>query len=369
MRTGALTVWICLDKEKPAARHEYDAKKKDLYFRVGKFDNELSELNSWNSELTALDNNLDKDVGGKYQTGTWGTASTITIRGYWGETGSGVKTIYYKIFNSTATTEADLKQEIAEKAEDFAKNYASDNNGNFAPLKENITKRVAYSKAIDENGNTSAQAFKEIESSYIAEIPGFDSERNYLLLVAVDNVGNAAIDSLGAAKVSDVTNDVAVSEWNNGLMAFSLNVDTVAPSLSSTTTGSVYTNGIASVKVCFDENGTAPTGEVSDSSSGIKSVVLTIEDVKDENNNPVEVSVPANLENVAGNPAKKKWSATIQKDILSKLAGNNNYNVSATAKDVAGNKSSSQIFTLMVDKAAPVVTMVSRIRSCPTKQT
>ena len=357
--TATEEIYIQVDKEKPAARHEYDAKKKDLYFRVGKFDNELSELNSWNSELTALDNDLDKDVGGKYQTGTWGTASTITIRGYWGETGSGVKTIYYKIFNSTATTEDDLKQEIAEKAEDFAKNYASDNNGNFAPLKENITKRVAYSKAIDENGNTSAQAFKEIESSYIAEIPGFDSERNYLLLVAVDNVGNAAIDSLGAAKVSDVTTDVAASEWNSGLMAFSLNVDTVAPSLSSTTTGSVYTNGIASVKVCFDENGTAPTGEVSDSSSGIKSVVLTIEDVKDENNNPVEVSVPANLENVAGNPAKKKWSATIQKDILSKLAGNNNYNVSATAKDVAGNKSSSQIFTLMVDKAAPVVTMVS----------
>ena len=357
--TATEEIYIQIDKEKPAARHEYDAKKKDLYFRVGKFDNELSELNSWDSELTALDNNLDKDVGGKYQTGTWSTASTITIRGYWGETGSGVKTIYYKIFNSTATTEDDLKQEIAEKAEDFAKNYASDNNGNFAPLKENITKRVAYSKAIDENGNTSAQAFKEIESSYIAEIPGFDSERNYLLLVAVDNVGNAAIDSLGAAKVSDVTTDVAASEWNNRLMAFSLNVDTVAPGLSSTTTGSVYTNGIASVKVCFDENGTAPTGEVSDSSSGIKSVVLTIEDVKDENNNPVEVSVPANLENVAGNPAKKKWSATIQKDILSKLAGNNNYNVSATAKDVAGNKSSSQIFTLMVDKAAPVVTMVS----------
>lgn len=357
--TATEEIYIQIDKEKPAARHEYDAKKKDLYFRVGKFDNELSELNSWNSELTALDNNLDKDVGGKYQTGTWGTASTITIRGYWGETGSGVKTIYYKIFNSTATTEDVLKQEIAEKAEDFAKNYATDNNGNFAPLKENITKRVAYSKAIDENGETSEQAFKEIESSYMAEIPGFDSERNYLLLVAVDNVGNAAIDSLGAAKVSDVTTDVAASEWNSGLMAFSLNVDTVAPSLSSTTTGSVYTNGIASVKVCFDENGTAPTGEVSDSSSGIKSVVLTIEDVKDENNNPVEVSVSANLENVAGNPAKKKWSATIQKDILSKLAGNNNYNVSATAKDVAGNKSSSQIFTLMVDKAAPVVTMVS----------
>ncbi|MDY6398158.1 MAG: hypothetical protein SPL22_10560 [Treponema sp.] len=357
--TATEEIYIQVDKEKPAARHEYDAKKKDLYFRVGKFDNELSELNSWNSELTALDNNLDKDVGGKYQTGTWGTASTITIRGYWGETGSGVKTIYYKIFNSTATTEDGLKQEIAEKAEDFAKNYATDNNGNFAPLKENITKRVAYSKAIDENGNTSAQAFKEIESSYIAEIPGFDSERNYLLLVAVDNVGNAAIDSLGAAKIFDVKTDVADSEWNSGLAAFSLNVDTVAPGLSSTTTGSVYTNGIASVKVCFDENGTAPTGEVSDSSSGIKSVVLTIEDVKDENNNPVEVSVPANLENVAGNPAKKKWSATIQKDILSKLAGNNNYNVSATAKDVAGNKSSSQIFTLMVDKAAPVVTMVS----------
>ena len=357
--TATEEINIQIDKEKPAARHEYDAKKKDLYFRVGKFDNELSELHSWNAELTALDNNLDKDVGGKYQTGTWGTASTITIRGYWGETGSGVKTIYYKIFNSTATTEDDLKQEIAEKAEDFAKNYATDNSGNFAPLKENLTKRVAYSKAIDENGKTTEQAFKEIESSYIAEIPGFDSEKNYLLLVAVDNVGNAAIDSLGAAKVSDVTTDVAASDWNSGLAAFSLNVDTVAPSLSSTTTGSVYTNGIAAVKVCFDENGTTPTGEVSDSSSGIKSVVLTIEDVKDENNNPVEVSVPANLENVAGNAAKKKWSATIQKDVLSKLKSNSNYNVSATVKDVAGNKSSSQIFTLMVDKEAPVVSMVS----------
>ena len=352
-------IYIQIDKEKPAARHEYDAKKKDLYFRVGKFDNELSELHSWKAEITSLDANLDRDVGGKYQTGTWGTASTITIRGYWEEAGSGVKTIYYKIFTSTASNAEDLKNEIAEKAGEFAKNYLTDNNGNFAPLKENVTKRVAYSKALDENGETSEQAFKEIESSYMAEIPGFDSEKNYLLLLAIDNVGNAAIDSLGAAKVSDVAGELDSSDWNSGLAAFSLNVDTVAPSLISTTSGSVYTNGLAPVKVCFDESGNLATGEASDSSSGVKSVVLTIEDVKDENNNPLEVTVAANLEKVAGNASKKKWSATILKDSLSKLKGNSNYNVSATVRDLAGNKSSSQIFTLMVDKDAPVVSMVS----------
>ena len=354
-------IYISVDNVAPVAKHEYDAKKKDLYFRIGEFNNVSSELSAWNNSITDLDANLDKDVGGKYSAGTWGTASTITIRGYWGETGSGVKTIYYKIFNSTATTEDDLKQEIAEKAEDFAKNYATDNNGNFAPLKENITKRVAYNVSVDENGNTTKQEFKEVESTFKATIPGFNAEQNYLLLVAVDNVGNAAIDTLGASLTEGATGDSSAdaTAWNKGLSSFSLNVDTVAPTITSTTSGSQYTNGIAAVNVCLDSKGNA-TGTVSDSSSGVKSLVLTVEGIED--------SVEATLSADESDSAVKKWSAQIPTALLSKLS-DKNYNVNATAKDVAGNKSSSQIFTLQVDKEAPSVQMVSPAYSSGTATT
>ena len=350
--TESEKIYISVDNVAPVAKHEYDAKKKDLYFRIGEFNNVLSELSAWNGSITALDANLDKDVGGKYSAGTWGTASTITIRGNWQEDGSGVKMIYYKIF----TSEPD-----EDSRNDFLKNYTTCD-GSFAPLASKVKKRVAYNVSVDENGNTTKQEFKEVESTFKATIPGFNAEQNYLLLVAVDNVGNAAIDTLGASLTEGATGDSSAdaTAWNKGFSSFSLNVDTVAPTITSTTSGSQYTNGIAAVNVCLDSKGNA-TGTVSDSSSGVKSLVLTVEGIED--------SVEATLSADESDSAVKKWSAQIPTALLSKLSGDKNYNVNATAKDVAGNKSSSQIFTLQVDKEAPSVQMVSPAYSSGTATT
>ena len=350
--TESEKIYISVDNVAPVAKHEYDAKKKDLYFRIGEFNNVLSELSAWNGSITALDANLDKDVGGKYSAGTWGTASTITIRGNWQEDGSGVKMIYYKIF----TSEPD-----EDSRNDFLKNYTTCD-GSFAPLASKVKKRVAYNVSVDENGNTTKQEFKEVESTFKATIPGFNAEQNYLLLVAVDNVGNAAIDTLGASLTEGATGDSSAdaTAWNKGFSSFSLNVDTVAPTITSTTSGSQYTNGIAAVNVCLDSKGNA-TGTVSDSSSGVKSLVLTVEGIED--------SVEATLSADESDSAVKKWSAQIPTALLSKLSGGKNYNVNATAKDVAGNKSSSQIFTLQVDNKAPSVQMVSPAYSSGTATT
>lgn len=353
--TSEKTILFTDDTTPPAARHEYDANKKDLYFRIGEFNNELDEIKKLVTGANALDNNLDKDVGGKYGAGTWGTASTITIRGYWTETGSGVKTIYYKILNPTATDETALKEEISKAATEFASKYLEDSDGNFAPCAE-VKKRVVYTKSLKADGSTDEQGTQEIPYSFKAAIPGFNAEKNYLLLVAVDNVGNAAIDSLGAAKATGVTTDVASENWNSGLAAFSLNVDTVAPSLISTTSGSQYTNKVKAITVSSDSNGKA-AGTVTDSSSGVKSLVLTIDGIKDSNNKLIEIEAELTGKNGDG---ERNWKATIPTDVLSKLADSSkSYNVNATVTDVAGNKSSPAIFTLQVDTAAPEVSMVT----------
>ncbi|WP_294429278.1 Ig-like domain-containing protein [uncultured Treponema sp.] len=339
------TIAFTQDVTSPVAKHEYDAKKKDLYFRVGEFDNDLDEIKKLVTGATTLDNNLDKDVGGKYSAGTWGTASTITIRGYWTEEGSGVKTIYYKIFNDVPTAE-----QITEFNTKYAQTGESD--GNFAPCAE-VTKRVVYTKSLNDDGSTNEQGTAEIPYSFKTAIPGFNSEKNYLLLVAVDNVGNAAIDTLGADKADGVTTDVTSENWNSGLAAFSLNVDTVAPSLTSSTSGSQYTNKITPIKVSFGDTDEAK-GIVTDASSGVKSVVLSIEDVADSS---VTVESSELVED-STDKTKKYWKATIPTDILSKLSSGT-YNVNATVKDNAGNKADSTIFTLQVDTDAPTVSMVT----------
>ena len=306
----------------PAGKHLIDKNEKDLIFRVGESNNETAEITA--ASLTWNDD-LDKDVGGKYQVGTWGTARTITIRGDFIEDGSGVNMIYYKIYDQVPT-ESDL--------ENFLANYATTKDGFFSPLAERVTHRVSYTKA------DGTKAFEEIESLFKTTISGFDAQNNYLALVAADNVGNAALDSIYAGSIND-TSAEASNTWNDSARFFKLNVDNESPTLSSTTSGAQYTNKVNEITVA---------GTVNDNASGVSSVVLTL-----------------NGENVTGTitttgALSSDWNATIPTNLLQTL-GDGTYNVNATVKDAAGNSSASTIFTLQVDAASPDLEITTPLKN------
>ncbi|HAC32778.1 MAG TPA: hypothetical protein DCF70_09160, partial [Treponema sp.] len=306
----------------PAGKHLIDKKNKDLIFRVGENNNETSEINA--ASLT-WDDVLDKDVGGKYQVGTWGTARTITIRGDFTEDGSGVNMIYYKIYDQVPT-ERDLNN--------FLTHYATTKDGYFSPLAERVTHRVSYTKA------DGTKAFEEIDSLFKTTISGFDAQKNYLALVAVDNVGNAALDSIYATSIND-TSAQASNTWNNSASFFSLNIDTESPTLSSTTSGAQYTNKVNEITVA---------GTVNDNASGVSSVVLTL-----------------NGQNVTGTittsgALSSGWTATIPTSLLQTL-GDTTYPVNATVKDAAGNSSASTIFTLQVDATSPDLEITTPLKN------
>ncbi|MBP5283234.1 MAG: hypothetical protein J6Y93_01025, partial [Treponema sp.] len=256
---------IEFDDTEPAGKHIYDKNSKDVIFRVGEGDNDLAELKAWNSGITALADK-DKDVGGKYQAGTWGSAQTITIRGDWIEEGSGVKMIYYKIFDA----EPDAAAIAAFKADP-----ATQKTGSIAPLSAPVTKRISYTDS------TGSRSFTDTQYSFKQAISGFNAEKNYLLLAAEDNVGNIGIDTL---KASDI-NDGYVSAntvWNRNLDSFSLNVDTEPPLLSSSTSGSQYTNKVAAI---------ALSGTATDNASGVSSVTIKIGDTVIAGTSEVPVTI------------------------------------------------------------------------------
>ncbi|MDR9824074.1 hypothetical protein RCJ22_00460, partial [Vibrio sp. FNV 38] len=77
------TFKIIFDTTAPAALHKTDTSGKDIYFRIGDQNND--DITSSDS---LWDDDLDKDVGGKYTSGTFGNKETIKIRGNFDETGS-----------------------------------------------------------------------------------------------------------------------------------------------------------------------------------------------------------------------------------------------------------------------------------------
>ncbi len=319
------------DTTAPAGYHLYDKLNKDLIFRVGEYDNTSTDLTAAGA---TWDDDLDEDVGGKYSTGTWGTSQTITVRGDFVEEGSGLKMIYYKIFDEAPDADA-----IAS----FESNYASDYTGMISPLTGDdvITRRVLYTKA-----DGISKGYKEVDSSFKAALSGFKNKNNYLLLLAVDNVGNAGLDTLMGTYINDssVTENI---DWNTpqgkteGISSISLNVDTDAPDVSSTTSGTQYTNKVSKITV---------EGSAEDTDSGLASVVIKIIG-KDSSENALEKEISAT--------GTSSWSADITTDNLKDLVAGNTYSVKAIASDNAGNSTTNEIFKLMVDTTAPDVQLSS----------
>lgn len=276
----------------------------------------------------------DKDVGGKYSGTTYGNAETVKIRGKYVDDGSGLSLIYYKIYNTqpNSTTTAN-----------FLRNYKTDNDGYFSPLKTPETRRVFYTGSATEftgstskaftpvNGgtvkknNVEQKNFTDIENNYKTTIPSLNAGENYLVFVAVDNVGNAALESVTHNSVT----------YDN----YRINVDYEAPSLNCDVEDlGLFKNDKADVTV----GGTVSDNSYSTEHEGIRSVWLKYDDDKSH-------WIKANVNESAGT-----WSATIAKSILEGMSGSNHFTVTATDNSGSGNTKSSN-FTLTIDNDSPNV--------------
>ena len=363
-----LTITLKFDSTAPKGIHALDDKNKDLYFRIGDYDNELATLGE-----------LDKDVGGKYSENTYGNANTIKVRGKFDDTdsGSGVNMIYYKVVNATS---AMSYSELKTQAKNFLAKYndSTEYTGYFAPIasaklskekrsvsytstdgkiKEKIIGsdgKIAYAEGdalvssdttkTDKNGET--QYYTDITTNYSSTLSGFTEGLNYLILVAVDNVGNAALDSV-------VSGTVGADGSEKTFYNASLNVDTVTP--SSTTTSEIqYTNG---AEGCAD---ITVSGTATDAAAGVRSVEISV------NGKTIKVGETTyGTLTVNGNTGdnSRTWSVTIKAHEVFGDDGTTNgtKSVSAIVIDNAGsgNKNTVPVASVMVDKTAPTVTLTA----------
>jgi hypothetical protein len=358
--TGCITETLAFDTTAPKGLHALDGSYKDLYFRIGSYNNDdiskTANSDIWNDDL-------DTDVGGKYQENTYGNSTTIKIRGNFEEEESGLNMIYYKVVQSDTALEYDALKTQAEK---FYANYnsAAEYTGYFAPLSSDETKRIFYTaiigrndgkiplKYVDEDGNIQTSSteyivsstdkvgskyYTNIVSNFDSVISGFSaSGTNYLILVAEDKVGNASLDKV-------------IANGPSGDRVYynaSINVDQESPLLAcSSHNGQEFTNGVSEISV----NGSFE--DLPDTScAGVKDVSLTVNGE----------SISATLTPVSTDDySSGSWSATIDAETVAAFTQGKTYNVNATVTDYAGNSSASTIFTLKFDTEAPVVSITT----------
>ena len=306
------TFKIIFDTTPPAGLHELDSSGKDIYFRVGDQDNDDITPSSTNPEWSDL---LDKDVGGKYKSGTFGNQETIKIRGNFEETGSGIAMIYYQLYtDEDAPTTAKINA--------FEANPAVKAHGYFSP--KETERRVFYNGDVLTGGTalgSTGKYYKSISSTYLTTLSGFQAGHNYLVLVAVDNVGNAAVDTISGNY-------------------YTINVDTQAP--QTATFADKYIDGKSDLKLTLDvTDNPSGTGSVS---AGIKSVTVKMDGV-------TEVKTATKI-------AEGKYEVTIP---VAQIPASGTYNVSVTAVDAAGkgNSDTRIVGKVIVDKTPPTASLTS----------
>ena len=307
---------LVFDTTPPAPQHELK-KGKDLYFRIGRADNEKLSTDS-NKNETGDDwvASLDTDVGSKYSINTYGNDNTIEIRGSFSEASdaSGIKTIYYKIFDSEPS-----KDDI-ERFVDGT--LAAD--GDFAPLSNPEKRRVPYT---NEDGS---RASKEITNNFRTALAGFKGKNNYLVLVAEDNAGNRQLDSIDEKSY------------------YSINKDTDAPEIASNVNDILFTNGTAAINI---------SGTASDSDSGINNITVYIDTTA--GGKPVKFEKTADFVQQEG-AETGSWTIEIPADTF-KDVDEGNISVYAMAIDKAGTGNSKTISaaSISIDKVAPAVEIIS----------
>lgn len=364
---------IYFDQNAPKAQHWYDAKYKDIYFRISNADNDKSG-STWETGDDSTNDARNKGVGKKYSFGSWGNDSTIQIRGSFDEfekkecvpaTGStpalpatsGLKLIHYAIFEVTASNPNPTTDQI--KAFVAGTLSVGDNVkviGSFAPLDAVETKNVPYN-------TTSGKAHELIDTHFNTQLAGFNSDKSCLVLVAEDNVGNRAPDSLVVTKKKnddgtiDIGNAITdgTSKWNSEehdteTPYYIINKDMDVPEIESDIKQGVFTNGANAVTV---------KGTAYDAASGLDKVIISI---KEQGiNYPAEVKADTlslkdtTKELSSTNPYV--WSFTIPADKFSDVASGKSVTAYATAKDNAGVGNEKQISaaTITIDKDPPEV--------------
>ncbi len=372
--TRTSTYKIYFDNDEPLndeGSNKVDALGKDLYFRIGNANNDditESTASSYfyknnDDTYTALawDSAKDVDVGNKYSEGSYGNASTIHIKGNfidnkYTKKGSGVAMIYYKVFDHDPTdTEINAVKAL------------TDVSGSFAPLSAPYTRRVFYnvlSTGTDTFGGTQLyevvnnekvpvvklgtmienlqtvtksvhKYYRDITTTFEADISGFNSTTNYLVIVAKDNVGNVGVKTTSVDNVD--------------YQKCTINVDTVVPNITSTTT-TRQTNGQQDVDVSVS---------VSDAASGVKSVTYYIDEtVEYGTNSSHHFTYSYTLKDT--DVTNNNWSHTIPASVFN-VDGIDEANITvyATAKDKAGegNNKTISVCSVIIDKAGPVITI------------
>ncbi|MCR5725038.1 MAG: hypothetical protein K6G80_08140 [Treponema sp.] len=235
-------------------------------------------------------------------TGNWYSSTSLSVSGCYAESLSGVSAVYYQVASPAAQAES----------------------GFTALSQTNYTSAVASANGVSAVSDVSSFTTTPHDggiASYSAILSGFEasSSANTLRLVAVDAAGNPS----------------SVKEY-------AIYIDQDSPTLSCTShSGQEYTNTVTAIPV---------SGTATDSSSGVASVVLSL----DGSTQLVNAEVGD-----ADSEGKCSWSAQITTDMLSALTDGSMNNVNATVTDKAGNSSASTIFNLQVDRTAPSVSMTT----------
>ena len=318
------TITIKFDTVSPGSLHKFDDNNKDIYFRIGSQDN--NDITTTSKNPVWVDA-WDKDVGGKYSQGTYGNSTSMKIRGYFSDSDSGLSTIYYKVYSSEPSNSGDtLKTEVL-----------SEYTGTITPLTTNQNRRVFYtgSQGLTNEAPLSGTSkyYATVESTFADTISGFSEGSNYLVLVAVDNVGNSYLDTVQITSDSTtVTKEFA-----------SLNVDMTLPQVSSDYSSvTIYSNGT----VISGQESITLTGSATDNASGVAKLVLTV--TAGGTKNTITASLGTQ------NSIDTTWSATLPASYFASATGN--ITVYGVATDAAGNSSSStSVATICVDKTAPTV--------------
>ena len=388
----AKSLTIKFDNAAPAGVHAIDTEGKDLYFRIGDNNNsdDLSTTDSdWNKANAEKDTagntiKVDEDVGGKYSTNTYGNARNIVIRGKFDDnSGCGVNKIYYYIASSKSGAETvtidnyktftsnyftPIVQTSSESVEQQSKRRVfytdSKNSGKLHNSTDNTqteywNKEISSPTTVDASKNRYSAI---IDSSFKAEISGFTPNApNYLVLIAVDNVGNAYVDTMKVVAKEENETQESLKSYSNYL----INVDTTVPELTSAfESQTIYSNGTT----INGQPSITITGTVTDKPEGACAgfnykkndiVVLTLKV------GSTEKTIYATLDEAAKdkdsqNKVSSTWSAVIPASLFASASGN--ITVYGTATDSAGSGNSTtpaSMATITVDRTPPTVTITA----------
>ena len=227
---------------------------------------------------------------------SWYNSSSLPFQGAYSEEGSGINLVYYSIISAdgSSTVPSGSTADNPAFSEDYS--FSTKDAGSVETFKANIGDFTKY----------------VVNGSAVA---------NKIFFKAVDNAGN-----------------------ESEVKSFEIYIDNESPNLESDNSGTVYSKKTADIEV---------NGTMSDDSSGVASVVLTVSDTASTSSfSPAEIT--ANRSDGTWNTKLEGGNSGSGK-LLSTLEDGHVYAVKATVTDKAGNSSSSTIFKIQVDTTAPTI--------------